>query len=198
MSSLLRSFGEAQNYLQTHVPSFAQRDLMFMMDHLNMTQPMLAADSSGLAAASTHEKGGGHGNEYFYVLIVMSFYGIFLMGIMLGYMKSKRKEKKPNLLLLYKDEEREWGQAVKSLPTVSGLRSVQIPMMFSMLQESMAPALSCTLCSMEGSSVSESSLTDAHLTIQEEVPDAELGEAAEVALLDDSSEGSSESIHQNS
>ncbi|XP_033004069.1 potassium voltage-gated channel subfamily E member 4 [Lacerta agilis] len=176
---------------------FPHRALMFTMDHLNMTQPMLAAESTG-PAASTLEKGGGNGNEYFYVLIVMSFYGIFLMGIMLGYMKSKRKEKKSNLLLLYKDEERAWGQAVKPLPTISGLRSVQIPMMFSMLQESMAPALSCTLCSMEGSSVSESSLTDVHLTIQEEVADAELGETGEVALLDDSSEGSSESIHQNS
>uniref|UniRef100_A0A8D2L4R2 Potassium voltage-gated channel subfamily E regulatory subunit 4 n=1 Tax=Varanus komodoensis TaxID=61221 RepID=A0A8D2L4R2_VARKO len=161
-----------------------------------LNSSILAAESTS-PAASTLEKGGGNGNEYFYILIVMSFYGIFLMGIMLGYMKSKRKEKKSNLLLLYKDEEREWGQAVKPLPTVSGLRSVQIPMMLSMLQESMAPALSCTLCSMEGNSVSESSLSDVHLTIQEEVTDAETEEFAEAVLLD-SSDGSSESIHQNS
>lgn len=167
------------------------------MDHPNMTQPLVASEGSG-PAASAVAKEGGNGNEYFYILIVMSFYGIFLMGIMLGYMKSKRKEKKSNLLLLYKDEEREWGQAVKPVPTISGLKSVQIPMMFSMLQESMAPALSCTLCSMEGSSVSESSLPDVHLTIEEEVPDAEPGETVEVALLNDSTEGSSESIHQNS
>ncbi|KAJ6626573.1 hypothetical protein lerEdw1_014752 [Lerista edwardsae] len=170
---------------------------MLRMDRLNVTHPIPAAVSSNLDA-STLEKGGGDGNEYFYILIVMSFYGIFLMGIMLGYMKCKRKDKDSSLLLLYKDEEREWGQAVKPLPTVSGPKSFQIPMMFSMLQESMAPALSCTLCSMEGSSVSESSLTDVHLTIEEEVPDAELGETAEGGLLNDSSEGSSESIHQNS
>ncbi|XP_066477984.1 potassium voltage-gated channel subfamily E member 4 [Tiliqua scincoides] len=168
---------------------------MFRMDHPNITHPIPAVVSSN-PEASTWEK--GNGNEYFYVLIVMSFYGIFLMGIMLGYMKCKRRDKDSSLLLLYKDEEREWGQAVKTLPTVSGLKSFQIPMMFSMLQESMAPALSCTLCSMEGSSVSESSLTDVHLTIEEEVPDADVGETAEGGLLNDSSEGSSESIHQNS
>nr|XP_056706233.1 potassium voltage-gated channel subfamily E member 4 [Euleptes europaea] len=169
---------------------------MFVMDP-NMTHPVLAAVSRS-AETSTAEKSGGNGNEYFYILIVMSFYGIFLMGIMLGYMKSKRKEKKSNLLLLYQDEEREWGQATKSLLTISELKSVQIPMMLSMLQESMAPALSCTLCSMEGSSMSESSLPDVHLTIQEEAADAELGETAEAPFLNGSSEGSSESIHQNS
>lgn len=169
---------------------------MFMMNHPNVTQPTLAAASPN---TSTLEKSGGNnGNEYFYILIVMSFYGIFLIGIMLGYMRSKRKEAKSNLLLLYKDEEREWGQAMKPLSTISGLKSVQLPMVLSMLQESVAPALSCTLCSMEGSSVSESSLADVHLTIEEEVPDAELGEHAAAALLDDSCEGSSESIPQNS
>ncbi|XP_053164980.1 potassium voltage-gated channel subfamily E member 4 [Hemicordylus capensis] len=173
---------------------FPEALLMFRMDQANMTSTILATESSKPVMPASEKSG----NEYFYILIVMSFYGIFLMGIMLGYMKSKRKEKKSNLLLLYKDEQREWGQAVKSLPTVSGLRSVQIPMMLSMLQESMAPALSCTLCSMEGSSVSESSLPDVHLTIEEEVPDAELVETAGAALLNDSSEGSSESIHQNS
>lgn len=34
--------------------------------------------------------GNGNGNEYFYILVVMFFYGIFLIGIMLGYMKFKR------------------------------------------------------------------------------------------------------------
>uniref|UniRef100_A0A8D0GB83 Potassium voltage-gated channel subfamily E regulatory subunit 4 n=1 Tax=Sphenodon punctatus TaxID=8508 RepID=A0A8D0GB83_SPHPU len=130
-----------------------------------------------------------NGNEYFYILIVMTFYGIFLMGIMLGYMKSKRKEKKSSLLLLYKDEQREWADSLKPLPTISGLRSIQIPMMLSMLQESMTPALSVS---------SESSSPDVHLTIQEEVPDAELDEATEDALLNESSEGSLENIHQKS
>uniref|UniRef100_A0A6J0TYL5 LOW QUALITY PROTEIN: potassium voltage-gated channel subfamily E member 4 n=1 Tax=Pogona vitticeps TaxID=103695 RepID=A0A6J0TYL5_9SAUR len=196
MNCVLRALGSPKLFAESR-SDYPQKVLTLTMDHPNMTQTLVASESSG-PAASTSAKEGENGNEYFYILIVMSFYGIFLMGIMLGYMKSKRKEKKSNLLLLYKDEEREWGQAVKSMPTISGLKSVQIPMMFSMLQESMAPALSCTLCSMEGSSVSESSLPDVHLTIEEEVPDAELGETAEVALLNDSSEGSSESIHQNS
>ncbi|KFP90984.1 PREDICTED: potassium voltage-gated channel subfamily E member 4 [Apaloderma vittatum] len=160
------------------------------MDHANVTQAMLDAESRSAEKSN--------GNEYLYILIVMSFYGIFLVGIMLGYMKSKRKEKKSNLLLLYKDEEREWGEAVKPLPTVSGLRSVQIPVMLNMLQESMVPSLSCAICSMEGSSVSsESSSPDIHFTIQEEVLDAELGEASET-LLNESSEGSAENIHKNS
>ncbi|CAM5138756.1 unnamed protein product [Eretmochelys imbricata] len=165
---------------------------MLKMDHTNMTQTMLTAEPQTL------EKNSSSGNEYFYILIVMSFYGIFLMGIMLGYMKSKRKEKKSTLLLLYKDEERRWGEAMKPLPTVSGLRSIQIPMMLNVLQENMVPSLSCAVCSMEGSSVSsESSSPDIHFTIQEEVLDAELGEASE-ALLNESSEGSSENIHKNS
>uniref|UniRef100_A0ACB8FAX2 Potassium voltage-gated channel sub E member 4 n=1 Tax=Sphaerodactylus townsendi TaxID=933632 RepID=A0ACB8FAX2_9SAUR len=174
-----------------------QRTLMFVMDHPNMTHPVLAAFSRS-TETSTTEKSGGNGNEYFYILIVMSFYGIFLMGIMLGYMKSKRKEEKSNLLLLYRDEEREWGQAVKPHSAISELKSIQIPMMLNMLHESMGPALSCTLCSMEGSSVSESSLPDVHLTIQEEAADGELEETAEVHFLNGSSEGSSESIHQHS
>lgn len=160
------------------------------MDRTNITLTTLAADPQ------TPEMNSG--NEYFYILIVMSFYGIFLMGIMLGYMKSKRKEEKSNLLLLYKDEEKHWEEAMKPLPTVSGLRSIQIPMMLSVLQESMVPSLSCAICSMEGSSVSsESSSPDIHFTIQEEVLDDELGEVSE-ALLHESSEGSSENIHKNS
>ncbi|XP_032266186.1 potassium voltage-gated channel subfamily E member 4 [Phoca vitulina] len=170
---------------------------MLKMEPLNSTHPSTAAPSSHLVS---HVPGSesGNGNEYFYVLVVMSFYGIFLIGIMLGYMKSKRREKKSSLLLLYKDEERLWGEAMKPLPMVSGLRSVQVPMMLNMLQESVAPALSCTLCSMEGDSVSsESSSPDVHLTIQEEGADDELGETSEM-LLNESSEGSSENIHQNS
>uniref|UniRef100_A0A8C5JMG1 KCNE4 protein n=1 Tax=Junco hyemalis TaxID=40217 RepID=A0A8C5JMG1_JUNHY len=57
---------------------------MLKMDHANVTQAMLDAESP-----STEKN---NSNEYFYILIVMSFYGIFLIGIMLGYMKSKRKE----------------------------------------------------------------------------------------------------------
>ncbi|XP_036769800.1 potassium voltage-gated channel subfamily E member 4 [Manis pentadactyla] len=170
---------------------------MLKMEPLNSTQPSTAAPGSPLESQVPGSRS-GNGNEYFYILVVMSFYGVFLIGIMLGYMKSKRREKKSSLLLLYKDEERLWGEAMKPLPTVSGLRSVQVPMMFNMLQESVAPALSCTLCSMEGDSLSsESSSPDVHLTIQEEGADDELEESSETPP-NESSEGSSENIHQNS
>ncbi|KAM6442749.1 potassium voltage-gated channel subfamily E member 4 [Python bivittatus] len=194
MHCLLRDLGSTALFADSR-STFLPRALMFAMEHPNTTQSVPAAENSG-SVVSLSEKNGGNGNEYFYVLIVMSFYGIFLLGIMLGYMNSKRKEKKSNLLLLYKDEQREWGQAMKPLPTVSGLRSVQFPMMISMLQDSMVPAFSCTLCSVEGSS--ESSLPDVHLTIEEEIPVDEPGESVETALLNDSSEGSLESIHQHS
>ncbi|XP_048200622.1 potassium voltage-gated channel subfamily E member 4 [Perognathus longimembris pacificus] len=169
---------------------------MLRMEPVNSTHPSAAASSSPV---ELHGVGGSNGNEYFYILVVMSFYGVFLIGIMLGYMKSKRREKnKSSLLLLYKDEERLWGEAMKPLPTVSGLRSMPVPMMLNMLQESVAPALSCTLCSMEGDSVSsESSSPDVHLAIQEEGADDELEETSETPL-NESSEGSSENIHQNS
>ncbi|XP_042535015.1 potassium voltage-gated channel subfamily E member 4 [Dipodomys spectabilis] len=165
---------------------------MLRMEPLNSTHPNAAASSSPMGS---HAVSSSHGNEYFYILVVMSFYGVFLIGIMLGYMKSKRREKKKSsLLLLYKDEERLWGEVMKPLP----LRSVPVPMMLNMLQESVAPALSCTLCSMEGDSVSsESSSPDVHLTIQEEGADDELEETSETPL-NESSEGSSENIHQNS
>ncbi|EHB05467.1 Potassium voltage-gated channel subfamily E member 4 [Heterocephalus glaber] len=167
------------------------------MEPLNSTHPSTAASSRPLQS-HVPSSGSGSGNEYFYVLVVMSFYGIFLIGIMLGYMKSKRREKKSSLLLLYKDEDRLWGEAMKPLPVVSSLRSVQVPMMLNMLQDSVGPALSCTLCSMEGDSVSsESSSPDVHLTIQEEGADDELEETSETPL-NESSEGSSENIHQNS
>nr|XP_034352923.1 potassium voltage-gated channel subfamily E member 4 isoform X2 [Arvicanthis niloticus] len=178
-------------------PGCVRGNSMLRMEPLNSTYPSAAASSSPLESR-VPSNSSGNGNEYFYILVVMSFYGIFLIGIMLGYMKSKRREKKSSLLLLYKDEERLWGEAMKPLPMMSGLRSGQVPMMLNMLQESVAPALSCTLCSMEGDSVSsESSSPDVHLTIQEEGADDELEETSETPL-NESSEGSSENIHQNS
>ncbi|XP_070610183.1 potassium voltage-gated channel subfamily E member 4 [Erythrolamprus reginae] len=193
MCCFLRDLGSTALFAGSR-SSLLPKALMFAMDHPNTTQSLPAVGKFG-SVAPLSEKNRGSGNEYFYILIVMTFYGIFLMGIMLFYMNSKRKEKKSNLLLLYKDEQRKWGQAVKPLPTISGLRSVQFPMI-SMLQDSMVPAFSCTLCSMEGNS--ETSLPDVHLTIEEEMPVDEPGESTEAALLKDSSEGSSESIHQHS
>ncbi|XP_029472787.1 potassium voltage-gated channel subfamily E member 4-like [Rhinatrema bivittatum] len=165
------------------------------MNQTNITGPSLAAGSvpeQQNPANSTQDS-----NDYFYILIVMSFYGIFLTGIMLGYMKSKRKEKNNNLLLFYKDEEKGWDESTKFLPTVFGRRSAPMPMMLNVLQERMGPALSCAICSMEASSVSsDSSSPDVHFTIQEEVLDGDVGDGSD--LLNDSGEGSSANINPTS
>ncbi|XP_004617176.2 potassium voltage-gated channel subfamily E member 4 [Sorex araneus] len=176
---------------------------MLEMEPLNSTSPGPATPrgplESHLPGAGSGSSSSGNGNEYFYILVVMSFYGVFLLGIMLGYMKSKRREKRASLLLLYRDEERLWAEAMKPLGPGSGPRSAQVPVMLNVLQESVAPALACTLCSMEGDSLSsESSSPDVHLTIQEEGADDELEETSETPLNESSEGSSSENIHQNS
>ena len=93
---------------------------MLKMEPLNSTHASTVAPSGPLES-HVPGSGSGNGNEYFYVLVVMSFYGIFLIGIMLGYVKSKRREKKSSLLLLYKDEERLWGEGYQSKEGVIGL-----------------------------------------------------------------------------
>ncbi|KAM4692745.1 potassium voltage-gated channel subfamily E member 4 isoform 1-T2 [Discoglossus pictus] len=123
---------------------------------------------------------GQDSNEYFYIVIVMSFYGIFLMGIMLVYMRSKRREKDSNLMLLYKDEEKQWMESRKTTIPLHAPRALQASTMLSVLQESVGPALSCTACKLEESSLSsESSSSDVHFTIQEEVTEGNLNEGAE-------------------
>ncbi|KAM8952367.1 potassium voltage-gated channel subfamily E member 4 [Pelodytes ibericus] len=123
----------------------------------------------------------GGNNEYLYILIVMSFYGIFLMGIMLVYMRSKRREKESNLLLLYQDEEKQWMENRKTTSNLSAPKSFPNSTILSVLQESVAPALSCSSCNIEGSSLSsESSCSDVHFTIQEEATENLLQEGPEL------------------
>ncbi|XP_053564964.1 potassium voltage-gated channel subfamily E member 4 [Bombina bombina] len=119
-------------------------------------------------------------NEYFYILIVFSFYGVFLMGMMLVYIRAKRREKEPKLLLLYKDEEKQWMEYRKTASASSISRILQPPNVLNVLQESVGPAFSCTACNLEGSSMSsESSSSDVHLTIQEEATEGILNERTE-------------------
>ncbi|XP_067850783.1 potassium voltage-gated channel subfamily E member 4 [Heptranchias perlo] len=98
-------------------------------------------------------------NEYQYILIVMSFYGVFLLGIVLGYINWKRHERKDDTLFLY-DDRGEW----------AGLKSVHMPLVFSALPESMVPTLSCAMCSMENSVNSETAQA-IQLTVEEEEVD---------------------------
>ncbi|XP_043926222.1 potassium voltage-gated channel subfamily E member 4 [Protopterus annectens] len=165
-----------------------------------MSQTANGTATSMMESSSHQNVSNAHGgSEYSYILIVMLFYGIFLLGIMFGYMRSKRKDKNANLLLLYEDEKMEWRVKRKSLPSISGLKSMQKPLVFSALQGSRIQALSCAMCSMEGNSNgSESSFPDIHLTIHEEESDSEHGDGSVILLheISESSEESSEKLNQ--
>ncbi|XP_028319711.1 potassium voltage-gated channel subfamily E member 4 [Gouania willdenowi] len=130
-------------------------------------------------AQSGDESGG---TAYLYILIVMSFYGVFLCGIMLGYVQSKRREKRRiNVFtrLVHEEQQREWGALPKkhSLtfpPPTCALPSVHVALPFCgnhsralghMYYES---ALACTLCTEENSSTSLCSSADTRITIEEE------------------------------
>ncbi|MBN3324603.1 KCNE4 protein, partial [Atractosteus spatula] len=156
---------------------------MLNMDGANATTAHLPGKLEPATAVKSKEDG----NEYLYILIVMCFYGIFLLGIMFGYVRSKKREKRSNVFthLLYEEEQREWGAMAKKhslpLPTISGLRAVQVPPPFSVLADRrVAAAFSCAACSMEQSSVSSlCSSADVHFAIEEE-SDSGKGEASEV------------------
>ncbi|XP_063297052.1 potassium voltage-gated channel subfamily E member 4 [Pelobates fuscus] len=150
---------------------------MLRMDTTNETMARVVENS---APDVTQQSSDGQSTEYLYILIVMSFYGIFLMGIMLVYMRSKRREKESNLLMLYKDEEWQWMETRKSTPILSVPKSFQNSNILNVLQESVVPALSCSSCQIEGSSLSsESSCSDVPFTIKEEVTESLLQEGHE-------------------
>uniref|UniRef100_A0A8C5PHW3 Potassium voltage-gated channel subfamily E regulatory subunit 4 n=1 Tax=Leptobrachium leishanense TaxID=445787 RepID=A0A8C5PHW3_9ANUR len=160
---------------------------MLRMDTANET---MASQDNGSLQGPTQLASNGGNNEYLYILIVLCFYGIFLMGIMLVYMRSKKKEKEDNLLFLYKDEERHWIEYRKTTPILSVPKSFQNTSILNVLQESVGPALSCSSCQVEGSSLSsESSCSDVPFTIQEEAADGLLQEGHEPE--------ENHSIHQN-
>ncbi|XP_072111587.1 potassium voltage-gated channel subfamily E member 4 [Mobula birostris] len=95
-------------------------------------------------------------SEYLYILIVMSFYGTFLLGIVLCYIKSKKRQRKDDALFLY-DDSGEW----------AALMLLQIPRVFGNLPESVVPSLSCAVCSME-SSLSSETAQEFRLTLEGE------------------------------
>lgn len=119
------------------------------------------------------------GKAYPYILIVMCFYGVFLCGIMLGYFRSKRREKRRvNIFtrLVHEEEEREWGALPKkhSLTAVTGLRTVPFcgnhGNQFGHLQyEGAFPSpLACALCTEQSSISSLCSSADTRFAIEEE------------------------------
>ncbi|XP_078419844.1 potassium voltage-gated channel subfamily E member 4 [Cetorhinus maximus] len=140
------------------------------MDHSNETN----FTESAIQTAKTESD--SEDNEYLYILIVMSFYGVFLLGIVLGYIRSKRNERKDDTLFLY-DDRGEW----------AGLKAAHMPLVFSALPESVAPALSCAMCTME-SSVSSEGAQDIQVAVEEEVDGTE-------NLLNDTSDNIERSTH---
>ncbi|XP_051966248.1 potassium voltage-gated channel subfamily E member 4-like [Xyrauchen texanus] len=152
--------------------------------------------------------GGSVGNAYLYIVIVVSFYGVFLIGIMLVYMRTERREKKRSnaFTRLHEEEQREWGagQNKQSL-SLHTLRSTPVPFMLCAGRHTgcaleggkvFAP-LACALCSVEQSSVSSlSSTADVRFAIEEESDIGVTGEGPEGSLKtgsvsDHNSDGSS-------
>uniref|UniRef100_A0A8C7UDR8 Uncharacterized protein n=1 Tax=Oncorhynchus mykiss TaxID=8022 RepID=A0A8C7UDR8_ONCMY len=71
---------------------------MFLMERSdNFTTPQLLPLQRANDASQTDKS---NGNAYVYIFIVISFYGVFLVGIMLGYVRSKRREKRSLMISL--------------------------------------------------------------------------------------------------
>ncbi|XP_010880145.2 potassium voltage-gated channel subfamily E member 4 [Esox lucius] len=117
-----------------------------------------------------------YGNAYVYIFIVISFYGVFLAGIMLGYVRSKRREKRRSNIftrLVHEEEQREWGALQKKHSITMPFFHVSLP--FSTESQGLyegrvlSSPLACVLCSMEQSSVSSlCSSADVRFAIEEE------------------------------
>ncbi|XP_028818536.1 potassium voltage-gated channel subfamily E member 4 [Denticeps clupeoides] len=114
---------------------------------------------------------GSDGSAHLYIVIVVSFYGVFLVGILIGYARSKRREKRRvNVFtrLLHEEEQRGWGAG---FPRKHSGSSLTFPA-FPALRDAHVARLACALCSVEQSSVSSlCSSSDARLAIEEEEAD---------------------------
>ncbi|XP_075999469.1 potassium voltage-gated channel subfamily E member 4 [Genypterus blacodes] len=127
-----------------------------------------------------------NGDAYLYILIVMSFYGIFLCGIMLGYFRSKRREKRRTNVftrLVHAEEQREWGAHPKkhslTFPCASsGLSALQVSLPFYgnhgnhfghvHLDGALSSPLACVVCAEQSSISSLCSSADVRFAIEEE------------------------------
>uniref|UniRef100_A0A8C5CWY2 Potassium voltage-gated channel, Isk-related family, member 4 n=1 Tax=Gadus morhua TaxID=8049 RepID=A0A8C5CWY2_GADMO len=128
-----------------------------------MMDPSDNATTNGVSFVQADPQGGSqpdqsNGNEYLYILIVISFYGVFLCGIMLGYLRSKRREKKRTNVftrLIHEEEQREWGHQ----------HHPQGGVVFE--GRALSP-LACALCLEQSSISSLCSSADVHFAIEEE------------------------------
>ncbi|CAL8342778.1 unnamed protein product [Arctogadus glacialis] len=143
------------------------------------------ATTNGVSFMQANPRGGSqtdhsNGKEYLYILIVISFYGVFLCGIMLGYLRSKRREKKRTNVftrLIHEEEQREWGAwpRRRSIPlSFPGLYGAQGGVVFE--GRALSP-LACALCLEQSSVSSLCSSADVHFAIEEESDSAATEEA---------------------
>ncbi|XP_059187530.1 potassium voltage-gated channel subfamily E member 4 [Centropristis striata] len=156
------------------------------MEHLeNSTAPPKRLFLHTQSTAHSHAEK-SDGNAFPYILIIMCFYAIFLSGIMLGYFRSKRREKRRiNVFtrLVHEEEQREWGALPKkhslTFPSaVSELRSVQVSLPFCgnhgnhfgpLHYDGVLPSpLACALCTEQSSISSLCSSADTRFAIEEE------------------------------
>ncbi|KAM7413618.1 hypothetical protein PAMA_020821 [Pampus argenteus] len=170
------------------------------MEHLvNSTETSKPISLQTLSAADP-QADRSDGNAYLYILIVMTFYGVFLCGIMLGYFRSKRREKRRiNIFtrLVHEEEQREWGALPKkhslTFPAaVSGLRTVQVSLPFcgnhgnhfvhQHYEGALPSALACALCTEQSSISSLCSSADTRIAIEEEESDSGTAEGPEENL----------------
>ncbi|CAL8371884.1 unnamed protein product [Gadus morhua 'NCC'] len=157
------------------------------------------ATTNGVSFVQADPQGGSqpeqsNGNEYLYILIVISFYGVFLCGIMLGYLRSKRREKKRTNVftrLIHEEEQREWGAwpRRRSIPlSFPGLYGAQVqqhvlpsspehlhhhqhqhhPQGGVVFEGRALSPLACALCLEQSSISSLCSSADVHFAIEEE------------------------------
>ncbi|XP_034556821.1 potassium voltage-gated channel subfamily E member 4 [Notolabrus celidotus] len=156
------------------------------MDHheISTASPKRLSQITQSSASSQADKTGG--NAYLYILTVMSFYGVFLCGIMLGYFRSKRREKRRTNIftrLVHEEEQREWGALPKkhslTFPAAgTGLHSVQVSLPFcgnhsnhlgNLYYQGVLPSpLACALCTEQSSISSLCSSADTRFAIEEE------------------------------
>lgn len=150
------------------------------------------------------------GSARLYIIILISFYGVFLIAIMIGYLRSKQREKRRTNVftrLLHEEEQREWGASLKKhscasliIPALSNLRPANVPLAAGFHESKVLSPLACAFCSVEQSSVSSlCSSADARLAIEEE-GDSGTGEGPEdpVKGSSETSHGSAESLKESS